>query len=53
MVIKLKEIDGELLKNEILTINAMGLTNGQRKLNDGITFFGNKLKSVKNISYFF
>ena len=35
------------MNNECLIINAMGLVNGARKKNDGITFFGNNLIQVR------
>ena len=41
-----KEIEGEILRNQKLIINAFGLINGARKSRDGIVFFGTKLKKV-------
>ena len=42
----IEEIEGDIFQNNKLSINAMGLVNGQRKAKDGIIFFGPKLKKV-------
>jgi hypothetical protein len=44
--LKIEEIYGDILKNNLLKINAGGLTTSARKARDGITFFG---KSIKNV----
>jgi len=48
-VLYIEEIEGEILKNQSLTINATGLVNGQRKMKDGVAFFGNKLKNGEEV----
>lgn len=42
----LEELDGNILQGGKLMINASGLINGERKMNDGITFFGTTLVKV-------
>jgi hypothetical protein len=47
----LEEIDGDILRNNKLMINAGGLLTGARNIKDGVAFFGTKLKNVQ--SYIF
>lgn len=42
-----QELSGDILRNNKLTINAAGLTTGLRKMKDGVSFFGTKIKNVK------
>ena len=45
----LEEIEGNILNNKLLLINAQGLVNGERKEKDGIAFFGTSLKKDDKI----
>jgi len=42
----LVEVEGNILNNNKLVINAQGLVKGERQEKDGIAFFGTKLKKV-------
>jgi hypothetical protein len=42
----LKDVEGDLLRGEILYINAAGLQNGMRNMRDGHCFFGTVDKIV-------
>ncbi len=42
----IEEVEGNIFNSNKLIMNATGLTNGERKMNDGIAFFGIKLKTV-------
>lgn len=45
-VLMLEEIEGDILRNNKLVINAAGLLNGARKVKDGIVYFGTQSKNV-------
>jgi hypothetical protein len=44
--ILMEELEGDILRNNKLLINAGGLTCGARKIKDGVSFFGPILKNV-------
>lgn len=46
----IEEIEGDILKNNKLVINAAGMVNGARKAKDGIVYFGTKYKNVSLIT---
>lgn len=46
--LKISDVEGNLLNNETLIVNAFGLVNSERKKKDGIVFFGIKKESTNN-----